>query len=119
MLWGFILYSCFEMGNTYGFAKDTPHLDAMSEKEDNLTSSPRESTYLLLSSHQKKRFFNFGVSPASFIMHLQKVELPKRKTWNKEEYARRAKERKEREEKEILNLDLDQIKNQPSHTDRS
>ena len=52
-------------------------------------------------------------------MQLQKFELPKRKTWNKEEYAKKAKERKEREEKEILNLDLDQLKNQPSNTEKS
>mmetsp|Transcript_11082 Transcript_11082/g.17800 ORF Transcript_11082/g.17800 Transcript_11082/m.17800 type:complete len:263 (+) Transcript_11082:87-875(+) len=51
-------------------------------------------------------------------MQLQKFELPKRKTWNKEEYAKLAKDRKEREEKEILNLDLDQIQNQPSHPDK-
>merc|ERR1712129_337175 len=34
-------------------------------------------------------------------------ELPKRKTWNKKEYALRAKEKKERQEKEMLNMDLD------------
>jgi len=56
--------------------------------------------------------------PKSEIMHLQKFELPKRKTWNKEEYAKRAKERKEKETKEILNLDLDQLKNHPSHTEK-
>ena len=52
------------------------------------------------------------------LMQLQKLELPKRKTWNKEEYAKKAKERKEREEKEALNLDLDKVE-KTSNTEKS
>ena len=47
-------------------------------------------------------------------MSTNNVVIEKRKTWNKEIYSKRAKEREQKEMKEMLNIDLDQIKNDKS-----
>ena len=74
--------------------------------------------FIVLTNYPRQSFLG-GFKPYFTMAHLQKqLVLPKRKTWNKEEYAKMAKERKEREEKEALNLDLDKVEN-ASNTDKS